>query len=353
MKRSNLMVGGVALLVLAVLGYFFHDRIHFDVRSFLAEMRHVSVAHVLAGVALIYACYWVRAMRWALFLKPQKRVHANTVLGSQFIGFTAVGLFGRLADLTRPYLVAKRTGLTVSSQIAVYTVERMFDLGAAALIFSTALAFMAKTPPMPHAEVIARLGRGSLLATVALAVFAVVLRVTGEVVARFAQAVFGAISTKLGESVAEKIRGFRDGLRVLAGFGDLAYAAALSLGMWGLIALAYVQCVQAFVDTPQLAQMSFAQTMLLMASSIAGSVVQLPVVGWFSQIGVLAAAMSGLFGVKVETATACGALIFIVCSLSIIPAGLIYARVEGISLKEAAEESAEAELHPSTAKIEV
>jgi uncharacterized membrane protein YbhN (UPF0104 family) len=342
MKRSRQFWGGILILMLAVLVYLFHGRIHFDVRSFLIEIRHVSVAHVAAGVVLIYACFWLRAVRWALFLRPQKHVHARTLLGSQFIGFTAVGLFGRLADLTRPYLIAKRTRLPVSSQVAVYTVERMFDMGSAALIFSTALAFMPKTPPMPHAEVIARLGRGSLLATLALAVFAVVLRMTGEKAARSAQTVFGAISTKLGESVAEKIRGFRDGLRVVTSVGELIYAAALSLTIWGLIAMAYVESVHAFADTPQLAQMSFAQTMLLMASSIAGSVVQLPVVGWFSQMGVTAAAMTGLFGVKVETATACGAVIFAVCSLSVIPAGLIYAQVERVSLKKVAEASAEA-----------
>ncbi|HXB61650.1 MAG TPA: hypothetical protein VNU94_02215, partial [Acidobacteriaceae bacterium] len=212
----------------------------------------------------------------------------------------------------------------------------------AALIFSTALAFMPKTPPMPHAEVIARLGRGSLLATLALAVFAVALRVTGEKVARAAEAVFGAVSKELGNSAAEKIRGFRDGLRVVTSMSEFVYVAALSLAMWGLIAMAYVESVHAFVDTPRLAQMSFAQTMLLMASSLAGSVVQLPVVGWFSQIGVTAAAMTGLFGVSVEAATACGALIFAVCSLSVIPVGLIYAQVERVSLKKVAEESAEA-----------
>jgi hypothetical protein len=342
LKRPRQFWIGILLVMLAVLGFILRGRIHFDVRSFLVEIRHVSVGHVAAGVALIYFCFYLRAMRWALFLKPQKKVHTNTVLGSQFIGFTAVGLFGRLADLTRPYLIAKRARLSVSSQIAVYTVERMFDLGAAALIFSTALAFMPKTPPMPHAEVIARLGRGSLAGTLVLAVFAVVLRVTGERVARIAQAVFGAVSKELGRGVAEKVRGFRDGLNVVTSIGGLIYAAVLSLAMWGLIALAYVQAVHAFVDTPQLAQMSFAQTMLLMASSIAGSVVQLPVVGWFSQIGVTAAAMTGLFGVKVETATACGAVIFAVCSLSVIPAGLIYAQVERVSLKKVAEESAEA-----------
>jgi hypothetical protein len=72
-------------------------------------------------------------------------------------------------------------------------------------------------------------------------------------------------------------------------------------------------------------------------------VVQLPIVGWFSQIGVTAAAMSGLFGVRVETATACGAVILAVCSLSVIPVGLIYAQFEQVSLKTVAKESAQAE----------
>jgi len=340
MKRSGLLWGGVGILALALLVFLFHGRIHFDVRSFLAEMRHVSLGHVAAGVGLIYACFWLRSMRWALFLKTQKPVRAKDLLGSQFLGFTAVGLFGRLADLTRPYLIAKRTQLSVSSQIAVYTVERMFDLGAAALIFSGALAFLPKTPPMPHAEVIARIGRGSLLGTLALAVFAVVLRVTGEAVARVAKMFFGMISAKLGASVAEKILGFRDGLRVVTSVGEFAYATVLSLGMWGLIAMAYVESVHAFVGTPQLAQMSFAQTMLLMASSIGASVVQLPVVGWFSQIGVLAGAMILLFGVQQEAATACGTVILLVCTLSVIPVGLIYAQVERVSLKSVAEESA-------------
>jgi hypothetical protein len=36
----------------------------------------------------------------------------------------------------RPYLVAKKTGLPLSSQMAVYIVERLFDAGSMALIFS-------------------------------------------------------------------------------------------------------------------------------------------------------------------------------------------------------------------------
>ncbi len=80
------------------------------------------------------------------------------LVGPQFIGFTAVAMFGRLADLVRPYLVARRTGLPVSSQVAVYTIERMFDLGAAAVVFSCALALSPAN--LPHRDRFVRVGVG-------------------------------------------------------------------------------------------------------------------------------------------------------------------------------------------------
>ena len=131
----------------------------------------------------------MRAVRWAVFLSPTKKVSAVSLLGSQFIGFTAVALFGRLADLTRPYLVARRVGLSLSSQIAVYTIERMFDLGAAAVIFSWALAFTPKD--LPHHEVFVRAGVLSMGATLAIAVFAGAVRVAGGAVAASREARLG------------------------------------------------------------------------------------------------------------------------------------------------------------------
>ena len=51
---------------------------------------------------------------------------------AQFIGFTSVAVLGRLGEFVRPYLVARRQQVTFTSQLAVYTVERVFDLLAAA-----------------------------------------------------------------------------------------------------------------------------------------------------------------------------------------------------------------------------
>jgi glycosyltransferase 2 family protein len=335
-KQSGVLWVGL-VVVLAVIVVVFRNRIHFDWGSFGQQLRYVSVGHVVAAIALIYGAYWLRAGRWSVLVRPQKRVSTLALLGPQFIGFTAVGLFGRLADLTRPYLVARKIGLPLSSQVAVYTLERMFDLGAAALIFSSALAFVPKE--MPHHELFVRTGLGSLAVTLAIAAFACVVRVAGGAVAGYACAALSPLSKGLAEKVAEKVLEFRDGLRALQSVGQFVVVALASLAMWGMIAGAYVQTAHAFVATPELAGLRFSSAMLLMAASIGGSLLQLPIVGWFTQIAVTAEAMHVFYGVPIEAATACGALLLAVTFLVVIPAGLVCARLEQVSLKKVTEES--------------
>src|SRR3984885_6097245 len=337
MMKRNGVLWLVAVLALVLLVFLFRNKIHFDWAMFWQQLRYVSVGHILVAMALIYATYWIRAVRWAVFLSPTKKVSSTSLLGSQFIGFTAVALFGRLADLTRPYLVARRVNLSLSSQIAVYTIERMFDLGAAAVIFSSALAFTPKNAP--HHEVFVRAGLLSMGATLAIAVFAGVVRMAGGAVAAFARRTVGLLSKSAGESIATKIVGFRDGLNALSSVRDFVVVTLLSLAMWWITGFAYLQTAQAFVNTPELSGLTFSRTMLLMAASIGGSLLQLPIIGWFTQIAVTATAMHTFYGAPIEAATACGAVLLIVTFLCIIPTGFIYSQIEHVSLKKVAEES--------------
>jgi uncharacterized membrane protein YbhN (UPF0104 family) len=298
MTKRNGVLWSVIVVALAVLVFLFRDKVHFDWATFWQQLRYVSVGHIVAGIALIYATYWLRAMRWAVFVSPTKKVSAASLLGSQFIGFTAVALFGRLADLTRPFLVARRVGLSLSSQVAVYTIERMFDLGAAAVIFSCALAFTPKN--LPHHEVFVRAGVLSMGATLAIAIFAGAVRVAGGAVAGFARKTVGLLSKSAGESIATKIVGFRDGLNALSSLRDFGLVVLLSLAMWGMIGFAYLETAHAFVNTPELVGLTFSRTMLLMAASIGGSLLQLPIIGWFTQIAVTATAMHTFYGAPIE-----------------------------------------------------
>jgi hypothetical protein len=173
----------------------------------------------------------------------------------------------------------------------------------------------------------------------AIAVFAGAVRVAGGPVAGFARSTVGLLSKSAGESIATKIIGFRDGLNALSSARDFGVVVLLSLAMWGLIGLAYLQTAHAFVETPELSGLTFSRTMLLLAVSIGGSLLQLPIIGWFTQIAVTATAMHTFYGAPIEAATACGAVLLVVSFLCIIPAGFIYSQVEHVSLKRVAQES--------------
>ena len=348
------LVGAIALIALVIIA---RGRIHFDWGVFFQQLKQADWRDIGLGIGCIYAGYVLRSVRWALLLRHNKKVPLLSLIGTQVIGFTAIAVIGRVADLVRPYLVSKKTSLPVSSQIAVYIVERLFDAGAMALIFSIGVL------SVPEADIVkatshsghlsslalhspqlsAFIARyGGLVLTILGAVFLVAIRVSGNVIAAFCERSFALFSKKLGQALAEKIRTFHSGLDTMRSFSDFAAVASLSIGMWGLIALAYLEGCRAFTASPQLADINFSKCVLLMIASGGASVIQLPVLGWFTQIGIVAAAISAVSGATAEAATACAATLLVITFLAIVPVGLIWARFEGVSLKKVSEESEQA-----------
>jgi len=332
-----LILGLVVLAALVALVIWGHNRIHFDFGVFRSQLAMADWGKIGIATGCIYLGYIFRSIRWALLIRHSKKVSPLALLGTQVMGFTAVALIGRVADPVRPYLVSKKTALPLSSQIAVYIVERMFDLGSMALIFSVVL--LTAHEALPHPELLLKVAKGGLLVTIALAVFTVAVRLAGGAVAAFMEKSLGVVSHKLAEAVGQKIRTFRTGLDTMRSFSDFGLATLLSLGMWVVISVAYLETTRAFAASPQLASMTLPRCMVLMASSMVASGFQLPILGWFTQIGIIAAAMSSFFAVAPEPATACSATLLLVTFLSIIPIGLIWAQFEHVSLRKISAES--------------
>ena len=355
MKKNHWILGLVVLAALGALAWYGRNRIHFDFGEFWSQFARAEWTRFAIALACIYAGYVFRSVRWAWLLRHNQRVPVFSLVGTQVIGFTGVALIGRVADLMRPYLISRKTGLPLSSQIAVYVVERLFDMGTIALIFSIALM------SVPEADLLKAIDRSRALSyvfehesrwlalfifrfsgiilTLLGALFLVGVRWSGEAIASVAERSVGLVSKKLGHAFGAKIRAFHTGLDTIRSFSDFAATAALSLAMWALITLAYVDIMRAFVASPQLAGISFGKCVLLMVVSGGASLIQLPVIGWFSQIGIVAAAIAGFFGVALEPATACAATILLITFLSIVPAGLIWAQFENVSLRKVAAES--------------
>lgn len=343
MKKKQLILGLIVVIGLLAAGVWAHSHIHFDWKTFREQISQADWRLIAIGIGCIYLAYIFRAVRWALFLKPAKKVSPWSILGTQVIGFTAVALLGRAADLVRPYLVARRVKMPIGSQMAVYVVDRMFDAGSMALIFSSVMFLAPDRATLPHPELLHRAAGTGLIGTFLLAVLTVVVRLAGGVVAKISERALTPVSHKLAKSVGEKILSFREGLNTLTSPVDVLLAAVLSLCMWGLIIVAYFVTMRAFVASPQLAHISIAQGMVVEATSMVASGFQLPVIGWFTQIGIVSAAMQNMFGVAWEPALGCGAMLLIVTFLCVIPVGLIWAQVENVSLRTVAEESEHAE----------
>ena len=341
MKKREWIIGLVLLVALAVLFSYEQHKHPFNWSMFIEGFEKADWRKVLIGAGCIYVAFVFRAVRWAWLLRHNKKVPLLSLLGTQVMGFTAVALIGRIADLVRPYLVAKKTGLTVGSQIAVYVVERLFDGGSMAILFCGAILF-SPAGSLPHQDVFNKFGKGGLILTIAGGLFLVAIRMSGSAIAGFCETILKPLSSKLALGVGQKIRAFHSGLDTLRSPADFIITLSLSLVMWVLITGAYLVATSAFLPAEHTASHMLAQCLVLMAGGGVASIIQLPVIGWFTQIYALKELLEPLYGMSPETSLACAATLLLITFLGIAPVGLIWAQFEHINLRAVTLESEKA-----------
>jgi len=154
MNKKRYAASAVVFLILGALIYLqFRTWRNFDwARLFQYGL---SWRHIFQGVALIYFAYILRAVRWKIFLRPVRpQASVLGLVSPTVIGFTGLALLGRPGEMIRPYLIARRENLPFASQVAVWAVERIFDVGGFTVLLVTAIflpsklrAFTEAAPP--------------------------------------------------------------------------------------------------------------------------------------------------------------------------------------------------------------
>jgi len=339
-KKRTLITGGALLILLALVYVQFSHWKSFDWATFWSETHQINLWHIAHGVGLIYLAYVIRAMRWKIYLRPVRpQASFLGLIGPTVVGFTGLALLGRPGEFIRPYLIAKRHDLPISSQVAVWAVERIFDIGAFAVLLALAIFLPGALGASPHPEYRQQLivGGAMLLGVVfALAVGAAVVARKGDALAGWFEKRFSHWSANWGHRIAQKIREFGAGLNTIHGPWSLLLLVVLSLGMWYLIALAYQEVTHSY--GVEALEIPVSQILLLMGSSMVGSMVQLPGVGGGSQLATIAA-LDRVFEVPPELAASCGIMLWLVTFMAIVPLGLILAHREHLSLRKLSEES--------------
>ena len=176
---------------------------------------------MLHGIVLIYLAYGVGqfAGRFS-YARYGRRRPSTELVSSTLVGFTGLALLGRAGEFIRPYLIARRTEFPFSSQLAVWAVERIFDIGAFAVLMALAIFLPSALQSIPHPEYYQRFREAGfiLIAIVAgTAVAAVFIGRNGEAVARWVEQRFSHLSSNLGHRLAQKVREFGMGLNTIHG----------------------------------------------------------------------------------------------------------------------------------------
>lgn len=342
------LVGLIALAAISALLVWALRKQQFDWTALGKALREARLSLILLSLLAVYVCYALRALRWSRFCRYLGAAPFAPLFSSTLIGFSALFLLGRAAEPIRPLLIARKQRFSISSQFGIYVLERVFDMGATAVLAGISLlgfAHVALTGGSEDLLIRAR-GAGLLLLSgfAAAVIFLIYFRLHGGAwiqtrVAHWHQ------RTGWHARVAGMVDGLSEGLQAIRTWGDLAAAIFYTGAHWFLIILIYIW-VPRSLGGP-LGQTDFPMAMLVLVFAMVGSMIQLPAVGGGSQVACFIA-YTRLFGIEPEPAAAASILLWLVTFAGCCVAGVPLLIREGFSmgeLRQLAQAEKEAEAH--------
>jgi uncharacterized protein (TIRG00374 family) len=276
------------------------------------------------------ATYIGRAFRWEVMLRPlNPNVPLRRVLEATAIGFTATVLFGRAGEPVRPYLISRQAGVSFSSQVAAWLVERMFDLLTVLVIFGIALTQMSHAGIDPNSHLHTALIAGGYAAGVSglicLAMLVALRQFRGRVRERLTAAL-EFIPAPVHQKIDRILAAFEQGMQSTRRGGYVTLLVLYTLIEWTLIAGAFYCVFRAF---PATADLAFNDVVIVLGFVAFGSALQIPGVGGGMQIATVLV-LTEFYGLTLEAASGIALVLWIVNFVSIVPVGLALAFRQGL-----------------------
>lgn len=348
MRLARLLITAAVLgLLVLLVAREVRQWTHFDWATFLQQTRSVRVPHLLAAFLLINLSFLIRALRWKLLLWPHQ-ARTSDLIPPTFIGFTAIALMGRAGEVVRPYLIARNEGLTLTSQLGVWTVERILDLLGFAVLVAYAFTSSAGLQTLPYLNEFRRAGMIVIAAVASLAITTVLLHRHGGSLSAGIERGLRPFAPRLGQRVAQGAENFRHGVRSMGNPAGLAAATALSILMWVMIAFSYFAVAHAY--PAPLSNLSMPALIIVIGFSIAGGLVQLP--GASTSQLIVIAALVDVMKIPSELAVSCGIMLWVCAYMAPVPIGLAMLRRRHLSLRALSRESRSTESKAAPARVE-
>jgi len=334
--------GKPATIILAVLGglvaaWFFFRRLataDFEWDRFWTTFTQLHTGWLTAGVVLVFLTYVGRALRWQVMMRPlAPHARFSKLLSATIIGFTGIVILGRPGELIRPYLIAIREKTPFSSQMAIWLLERIWDLLVVLAMFGFGLSRVEIDPNTvgPSMQWLLRTG-GIVVAGLCTVCVGILLMIGifSDAAQRRIREAMPVIPERFRSRVEEVLLAFAGGMKATRSGSYNVQILAYSVAEWAIIVAGTWCLLRSF---PQTANFSFVDSAVFIGFVAFGSIVQIPGIGGGMQVASVVI-LTELFGVDLAAATGVAVLIWLSMYVFIAPVGILLAVHEGLKWKE-------------------
>ena len=206
--------------------------IYFSVRGidFNETLTHLKKVHLgYAGLSLFFIILMqaLRSYRWGVILQPMEKISQFTLFAVTSVGFLAIAAIpARIGELARPYLIAKKSSIKMSSALGTIIVERVLD--SLAVLTMTVAVFILQDLPSWMIK------SGILFFIVTMLVIACMigLILRRERAVKIIDRILRWLPGKPAQKVNHVIQHFIDGFQVITDVKRLLYLLLLSAVVW-------------------------------------------------------------------------------------------------------------------------
>ena len=280
----------------------------------------------------------LRAWRWQLELRPLEHVPVGRLWVVTSVAYMAINLLPvRLGEVVRPWLLSRRSQVSISNVIGNLVVEKMLDSICIVFYLLAGLLFIESLPVWVR--------RGALVPAVIAGVFvSVVLLFWWKGESFVDRWVLRLLPVRFGDRVKSILAAITAGMRILPNPGLLLAVFLVSLTLWFLPIVSSYIMIRAF----DLSAPFSAALVIFIFISFGTALPNLPgMIGPYQYACQLAL---GIYGVSEVDGLAYGLVLNAVQFLTLIGQGLIALPIAGVSfsdMRQAGERLSQQNAHPT------
>jgi uncharacterized protein (TIRG00374 family) len=235
---------GILISIISIVLVYFSVR-EIKLQDVFRALKNIQVSYVILFILIAILMQWLRSYRWGVILQPLEKIDQVSLFSVTCVGFLAISSIpARIGELARPYLIAQRSNIKMSSALGTILVERVFD-GFSVLLIALFVFFLADIPSRYRSFMIQSSIIFFLLAVVMFC-FIIFLILRRDAALKLINRILSRLPGKFAHKIDEVIHHFIDGFQIITNIRLLLYLFFLSALIWLVDVLAIYALLLSF-----------------------------------------------------------------------------------------------------------